>query len=50
MHNPATAARFIKAKMPLGRPDLDDDQAFDVAAFIHTRPRPHAAKVSAADR
>jgi thiosulfate dehydrogenase len=41
MHNAATAARFIKAKMPLGRPDLDDDQAFDVAAFIDARPRPH---------
>jgi thiosulfate dehydrogenase len=41
MHGIATAARFIKAKMPLGRPDLDDDQAFDVAAFIDSKPRPH---------
>jgi thiosulfate dehydrogenase len=41
MHSAATAARFIKAKMPLGRPDLDDDQAFDVAAFIDSKPRPH---------
>jgi thiosulfate dehydrogenase len=43
MHRVATAARFIKAKMPLGRPDLDDDQAFDVAAFINSRARPHLA-------
>jgi thiosulfate dehydrogenase len=41
MHSIATAARFIKAKMPLGRPDLDDDQTFDVAAFIDSKPRPH---------
>src|SRR5580658_5202510 len=41
MHSAATAARFIKAKMPLGRPNLDDDQAFDVAAFIDSKPRPH---------
>jgi thiosulfate dehydrogenase len=41
MHSIPTAARFVKAKMPLGRPDLDDDQAFDVAAFINSRPRPH---------
>jgi thiosulfate dehydrogenase len=41
MHRVAIAAGFIKAKMPLGRPDLDDDQAFDVAAFIDSKPRPH---------
>lgn len=35
-----TAARFIKARMPLGKPDLSDDQAFDVAAFINSKPRP----------
>jgi thiosulfate dehydrogenase len=35
-----TAARFIKARMPLGRSDLTDDQAFDVAAYINSRPRP----------
>lgn len=35
-----TAARFIKARMPLGRADLTDDQAFDVAAFINSMPRP----------
>jgi thiosulfate dehydrogenase len=37
MANAAVAARFIKAKMPLGRPDLDDEQALDVAAFIESR-------------
>lgn len=35
-----TAARFIKSRMPLGEPDLTDDQAFDVAAFINSQPRP----------
>jgi thiosulfate dehydrogenase len=41
MHSVPTAARFIKAKMPLGRPDLDDDQALDLAAFLDSKPRPH---------
>jgi thiosulfate dehydrogenase len=40
MHRVLTAARFIKAKMPLGSANLDDDQAFDVAAFINSKPRP----------
>jgi thiosulfate dehydrogenase len=40
MHRVLTAARFIKARMPLGQPDLTDDQAFDVAAFINVQPRP----------
>ncbi len=35
-----TAARFIKARMPFGRPDLTDDEAFDVAAYINSMPRP----------
>jgi thiosulfate dehydrogenase len=35
-----TAARFIKALMPLGSPDLTDDESFDVAAFINSKPRP----------
>ena len=39
MHRVLTAAKFIKARMPLGRADLDDDQAFDVAAFINSKPR-----------
>lgn len=35
-----TAARFIKARMPFGRPDLTDDEAFDVAAYLNSKPRP----------
>jgi thiosulfate dehydrogenase len=35
-----TASRFIKAKMPFGKPDLTDDEAFDVSAFINAQPRP----------
>jgi len=35
-----TAARFIKARMPLGQPDLTDAEAYDVAAFINSHPRP----------
>ena len=40
MHRVLTAARFIKARMPLGEPDLTDDEAFDVAAYINNQPRP----------
>jgi thiosulfate dehydrogenase len=43
MHRVLTAARFIKAKMPLGEADLTDDQAFDVAAYINAQPRPEMA-------
>jgi thiosulfate dehydrogenase len=43
MHRVLTAARFIKARMPLGKPDLNDDQAFDLAAYINSQPRPHKA-------
>ena len=35
-----TAARFIKARMPLGKPDLTDDQAYDVAAYMNSHERP----------
>jgi thiosulfate dehydrogenase len=45
MHRVLTAARFIKAKMPLGQPDLTDDQAFDVAAYINSKPRPQMANL-----
>jgi len=45
MHRVLTAARFIKARMPLGKPDLDDDEAFDVAAFINSQPRPEMANL-----
>ena len=40
MHRVLTAARFIKARMPLGNADLNDDDAFDVSAFINSKPRP----------
>ncbi len=43
MHRVLTAARFIKARMPLGKPDLNDDQTFDVAAYINSQSRPHKA-------
>jgi thiosulfate dehydrogenase len=43
MHRVLTAARFIKARMPLGEPTLTDDEAFDVAAFINAQPRPQMA-------
>jgi len=45
MHRVLTAARFIKARMPLGKADLTNDQAFDVAAFINAQPRPHMANL-----
>jgi thiosulfate dehydrogenase len=40
MHRVLTAARFIKARMPFGLADLTDAQAYDVAAFINSKPRP----------
>ena len=40
MHRVLTAARFIKARMPLGSATLNDDDAFDVAAYINAQPRP----------
>ena len=45
MHRVLTAARFIKARMPLGKPDLTDDEAFDVAAYINVQPRPAMANL-----
>jgi thiosulfate dehydrogenase len=41
MHRVLTAAKFIKARMPLGKADLTDDQTFDVAGYINSQPRPH---------
>lgn len=41
MHRVLTAAKFVKAKMPLGNADLTDDQAFDVAAYFNSKMRPH---------
>jgi thiosulfate dehydrogenase len=40
LHRVLTAARFVKARMPLGNADLTSDQAFDVAAYINAQPRP----------
>jgi thiosulfate dehydrogenase len=40
-----TAARFIKARMPFGRPDLTDGEAFDVAAYLNSKPRPQMSPV-----
>lgn len=45
MHRVLTAARFIKAKMPLGKADLTDDEAFDIAAYINSKPRPQMANL-----
>jgi thiosulfate dehydrogenase len=45
MHRVLTAARFIKARMPLGKPNLSDDEAFDVAAYINSQERPHMANL-----
>jgi len=46
MHRVLTASRFVKARMPLGKPDLTDDQAFDVAAFINSQPRPEMTNLA----
>lgn len=41
MHRVNTAAAFIKANMPLGAGgSLSDQQAWDVAAFVDSHPRP----------
>jgi thiosulfate dehydrogenase len=45
MHRVLTAARFIKARMPFGQADLTDDEAFDVAAYINSHPRPEMANL-----
>lgn len=45
MHRVLTAARFIKARMPLGQADLSDAQAFDVAAYINSTERPRMANL-----
>jgi thiosulfate dehydrogenase len=41
MHSISTAAGFIKANMPLGKPySLSDQEAWDVAAYINSHERP----------
>ncbi len=47
MHRVLTAARFIKARMPLGQPDLTDDEAYDVAAYMNSQARPHKDNLEA---
>jgi thiosulfate dehydrogenase len=47
MHRINTAAAFIKANMPLGKPNsLTDQQAWDVAAFVNSRERPQDPRFS----
>lgn len=41
MHKPETMAGFARYNMPQGNPDLTDEQALDVAAFVTSQPRPH---------
>lgn len=47
MHRVLTAAQFIKGNMPLGttadEPLLTDEEAFDVAGYINSFPRPEKA-------
>lgn len=38
------AARYIRANMPLGRPVLTSAEAYDVAAFVNSLPRPDYAQ------
>ncbi len=49
MYRLLTAAAFVKHNMPLGtthdRPAIGDEDAYDVAAFINSRPRPHKANL-----
>lgn len=49
MYRVMVAASFVKGNMPLGvshaTPALSDEQAFDVAAFINSQPRPAKANV-----
>lgn len=44
MHRVITSAQFIKANMPLGAtydaPQVSDEEAYDIAAFINSLPRP----------
>ncbi len=40
MHQVDKAARFIKAAMPLSKPNLTDQQAWDVALYINSQERP----------
>ncbi len=55
MHRINTAASFIKANMPLGKPNsLSDQEAWDVAAFVNSHERPQdprfAGKLAQTDK
>ena len=41
MRKPANLAAFARFNMPLGNPDLSDEDALDVAEYIAAQPRPH---------
>jgi thiosulfate dehydrogenase len=45
MHRVLTAARFVKAKMPLGEANLSSEEAFDLSAYLNSKPRPHMANL-----
>ena len=47
MNRVLTAARFIKARMPLGAAILTDDEAYDVSAYINSKPRPVKSNLEA---
>jgi thiosulfate dehydrogenase len=44
MHRVITAAKYIKANMPLGNAKLSIEEAYDVAAYINSHERPHKAE------
>ncbi len=43
MSHPRTFSAFSFLNMPFGKPDLTEDQAWDVAAFVTSQARPHFA-------
>jgi thiosulfate dehydrogenase len=45
MYRLITSAEFIKAKMPYYNASLTDEEAWDVAAFVISKPHPHFAGV-----
>jgi cytochrome c peroxidase len=49
MHRVLTSAAFIRGNMPLGtpwdRPVLSEEQAYDIAAYINSMPRPKRANL-----
>lgn len=44
MAKPPMLGSFVFANMPKGSADLSVEQAYDVAAFVASKPRPHFAK------